>query len=117
RFIPARSSIKLKQGKEFADELVEDGLVDLEKVDLLWSREGIGVDEVKEWLSKTFVGEKLPINNIFEDDSSVSHHPGGRNVYIRIFIMRKEVHKKMSALILINLRGCLFGMEQMKFRT
>nr|GFB11607.1 hypothetical protein [Tanacetum cinerariifolium] len=29
-------------------------------------REGIGVDEVKEWLSKTFVGEKLPINNIPE---------------------------------------------------
>nr|GEV84277.1 hypothetical protein [Tanacetum cinerariifolium] len=52
------------EGKEYVKKLAEDGLVDLEKVNPLWSREVIGVDKVKEWLRKTFVGEKLPINNI-----------------------------------------------------
>nr|GEX10987.1 hypothetical protein [Tanacetum cinerariifolium] len=33
----------------------------------------------------------------------------------RISLMRKEVHKKTSALSLISLRGCLFGREQKPF--
>nr|GEX95517.1 hypothetical protein [Tanacetum cinerariifolium] len=50
-----------------------------------------------------------------EDDSLVGHHPGGRHVYIRISLMRKEVQKKTSASCLISLRGCLFGRELKSF--
>nr|GEX00993.1 hypothetical protein [Tanacetum cinerariifolium] len=53
--------------------------------------------------------------SFLEDDSSVDHHPGGRHVYIRISLMRKEVQKKTHASCLISLKGCLFGREQKSF--
>nr|GEY95427.1 hypothetical protein [Tanacetum cinerariifolium] len=52
---------------------------------------------------------------LVQDDSSVGHHPGGRHVYIRISLMRKEVQKKTCASCLISLKGCLFGREQKSF--
>ncbi|GJV14029.1 hypothetical protein Tco_1359352 [Tanacetum coccineum] len=108
------------------DEVIEKDAMDkLRFGDKIWpgiANDGPGIGYL--WRSDLII-------NFGQDDSSVSHHPGGRNVYIRlecflsetmlmissllsVILMRKEVHKKISALILNQSQGCLFGKELKK---
>nr|GEZ07455.1 hypothetical protein [Tanacetum cinerariifolium] len=66
------------------------------------------------WVDQERIVKRVPTSS-YRDDSSDSHHPGGRHVYICISLMRKEVQKKASASCLIGLRGCQFGKELKSF--